>query len=594
MNELRHEYVRRADQRRLTVEQQQKLFVLVGNLRLAAGISAVALAFFVFGNTALSPLWLVLPAGTFLVLVVIHARVVERLTCAQRALRFYERCLARIEDRWMGQGEQGERYRDPKHVYADDLDIFGKGSLYELLCTARTRAGEDILARWLLEPASLDEAKGRQEAIAELAPRLELREQLALLGEDIRGSLHAESIVEWGKRSPVSFPPGLPIIAGLLSAATTVSLLCALAGLSSRVPVLVFVLVQLGLSLYLRPRVRAVVEAVEMPSRDLGLLAALLKRLETEPAHSRLLQQLKQRLEVEGLPASAQIEHLERLATRLDWSHNEFFKPVAALLMWSTQLAVAIERWRQHSGRAISEWITVGGEFEVLCAFAAYADEHRDDPFPELLDHGAEFDGTQLGHPLLPGGQSVRNDVCIGARLPVLVVSGSNMSGKSTLLRTVGLNCVLAWAGAPVRAQRLSVSPLQVGASIRVQDSLQDGKSRFYAEITRLRQLVELTAGSRPVLFLLDELLSGTNSHDRRIGAAAIVRSLLDRGAIGMLTTHDLALAHIADSMQPPGCNVHFADTIKDGRLHFDYHLMPGVVERSNALELMRSVGLEV
>ena len=207
---------------------------------------------------------------------------------------------------------------------------------------------------------------------------------------------------------------------------------------------------------------------------------------------------------------------------------------------------------------------------------------------------GDWFDAAGLCHPLIPEEQCVPNDLRLGGELRLLIVSGSNMSGKSTLLRSVGLNTVLAWAGAPVCASRLAISPLMVGASIRVLDSLQDGRSRFYAEITRLREIVNLAAGSRTVLFLIDELLSGTNSHDRRIGASAIMRSLIDRGAIGMITTHDLALAHIADDLPGRAVNVHFADTFVDGRLQFDYRLLPGVVERSNALDLMRSVGLEV
>jgi DNA mismatch repair ATPase MutS len=228
-------------------------------------------------------------------------------------------------------------------------------------------------------------------------------------------------------------------------------------------------------------------------------------------------------------------------------------------------------------------------------ALAGYSYEHPNDIFPELLDAaGGRLEARRLAHPLMSESQSVPNDVSLGGELRLLIVSGSNMSGKSTLLRAVGLNLVLAWAGAPVRAQSFAVSPLTVGASIRVMDSLQDGKSRFYAEITRLREIVNLANGDRTVLFLLDELLSGTNSHDRKIGAEAIVRSLIDRGAIGMITTHDLALAHIADDLPGRAVNVHFADTLEDGRLRFDYQLMPGIVERSNALDLMRSVGLEV
>jgi DNA mismatch repair ATPase MutS len=199
-----------------------------------------------------------------------------------------------------------------------------------------------------------------------------------------------------------------------------------------------------------------------------------------------------------------------------------------------------------------------------------------------------------MGHPLIPARRNVRTDLSLTGDLRVLIVSGSNMSGKSTLLRSVGINVVLALAGAPVRAVSLRLSPLQVGAAIRIQDSLQAGASRFYAEITRLRQVVGLTEDERPVLFLLDEILHGTNSHDRLIGAEKVVHGLIDRGAIGLITTHDLALARIVDELAPRAANVHFEDQFEDGQMRFDYLLRPGVVQRSNALELMRSVGLEV
>jgi DNA mismatch repair ATPase MutS len=188
----------------------------------------------------------------------------------------------------------------------------------------------------------------------------------------------------------------------------------------------------------------------------------------------------------------------------------------------------------------------------------------------------------------------VRNDVRLGPELRLLLVSGSNMSGKTTLLRSVGVAAVMAQAGAPVCAERLAMSPLSVGASLRAQDSLVEGSSRFFAEITALRRAAELAGGPRPLLFLLDELLQGTNSHDRRIGAAGLLRSLLSRGAMGLVTTHDLALAEIARALAPLAANVHFEDELADGALRFDYRLRPGVVTRSNALELMRAVGLQV
>ena len=204
------------------------------------------------------------------------------------------------------------------------------------------------------------------------------------------------------------------------------------------------------------------------------------------------------------------------------------------------------------------------------------------------------FDAAQLGHPLIAEARCIRNDVMLSPQQSLLIVSGSNMSGKSTLMRTVGVNVVLALAGAPVRAERLRLARLNVGAAIHIQDSLQAGASRFYAEITRLRQVVELTQAELPLLFLLDEILSGTNSHDRRIGAAAVIKSLVERGALGLVTTHDLALTKIAEELKGRARNVHFQDELKDGQMYFDYRMHDGVVERSNALELMRAVGLDV
>ncbi|HUS04758.1 MAG TPA: hypothetical protein VMZ52_00565, partial [Bryobacteraceae bacterium] len=234
------------------------------------------------------------------------------------------------------------------------------------------------------------------------------------------------------------------------------------------------------------------------------------------------------------------------------------------------------------------------GELEALCSLSGYSAEHPADPFPEFVTEGPLYAAERLAHPLLPVEGTVANDLRLDGSKRLLLVSGSNMSGKSTLLRSVGLNAVLAWAGAPVRAKSFRISPLSIGASMRVQDSLQDGKSRFYAEITRLRQIVDLAGSESPLLFLLDELLSGTNSHDRLIGAEALVRGLVEKGAIGLVTTHDLALAHIVESLGDHAANVHFEDHLENGRIAFDYRMRPGIVEKSNAIELMRSVGLDV
>jgi DNA mismatch repair ATPase MutS len=270
------------------------------------------------------------------------------------------------------------------------------------------------------------------------------------------------------------------------------------------------------------------------------------------------------------------------------------FATATAPFLGRTRLALAIEACRVRQGAQLAKGLAAAGRIEGLVSLAAYAFENPADPFPEIVEPGPRLDALGMGHPLLPRAQCVRNDLCLDGARPLLVVSGSNMSGKSTLLRTAGANAVLAQAGAPVRAARLRMSTLALGATLRVQDSLLGGRSRFFAEITRLRQILDLVKARRPVLFLLDELLSGTNSDDRRTGAEAVLRRLVAAGAIGLVTTHDLALTPIADMIEPAGANVHFSDHLEDDRLVFDYRLRPGVVRQRNALAMMRAVGIDV
>jgi DNA mismatch repair ATPase MutS len=343
-----------------------------------------------------------------------------------------------------------------------------------------------------------------------------------------------------------------------------------------------------------RKRVQQVIASVDEPAHDLALLSAVLARIEREEFQSEALRELRRKLEVSGAPPSARIARLNRIMELIDSRDNVAVRAFGPLVLWTSQLAFAVEAWRKRTGHAVRDWLVAVGEIEALSSLSAYAFEHPADRYPEFVQGPPLYEAQGMAHPLLPENRAVRNHVRLAADAPLLVVSGSNMSGKSTLLRTVGANAVLAMAGAPVRADSLRLSPITIGASIRVMDSLQEGSSRFYAEIRRLRELIEIASGNVPLLFLLDELLHGTNSHDRRIGGAAVVRGLVARGAIGLITTHDLALAEIAESVQPPGANVHFEDHLENGAVSFDYQLRQGVVQKSNALELMRSIGLDV
>jgi hypothetical protein len=359
-------------------------------------------------------------------------------------------------------------------------------------------------------------------------------------------------------------------------------------------PVLIVVLIDVVFTAAVSRKVRSVLADVDQRAHDLLLLSELLTRLERESFEAPLLRRLRAAMDTEGTLASTRIRQLARLLHLLDQRRNQLFAPIAALWHWTTLLAIRIDHWRGNAGPEVSRWIRAVGEVEALCALGAYAAENPDDPFPELVPGPALYEAESLGHPLIPTDICIRNDLALGSPTQVLIVSGSNMSGKSTLLRTVGVNAVLAFAGAPVRAHRLRLSPLIIGATLRIQDSLQEGRSRFYAEITRVRQIVGLSRGPVPLLFLFDELFHGTNSHDRTAGAEAVIRGLIDCGAIGLVTTHDLTLARIADALAPRAINVHFEDQLVDGQMHFDYLMHAGIVQHSNALALMRAIGLEV
>jgi hypothetical protein len=588
------EYSRRLRLRRQAEARWRGLDRRISNLRLAVFAAIAVAAWFALGAKTLGIGWLALPIAIFVTLLPIHDRVIRSRERASEAVAHYQRALARLEHRWSGNGEPGEGFRDPHHPYAEDLDLFGSGSLFELLCTARTRAGEQTLASWLREPANPDTIRARQAAVEELRERVDLREDLALLSSGVRVGLHPEELRSWGSAPPIPFSRAHRIAAPLLVSGTLAAILGAFLGPSGLIPVLCMVAVEIGFAIPLRTRVRRVVDTVDAPGRDLDLFAELLARLEQEEFRAPLLVELRAALDTQGVPPSRRIASLHRRIELLDARRNQLFLPIALLLLWTTQLALAIERWRSVCGPSLGCWIDTVGEFEALCALAGYAYEHPGHPFPEISEEESRFEARAIGHPLIPPALCVRNDVQLGGELRVLVVSGSNMSGKSTLLRTLGANAVLAHAGAPVCATHLRLSPLAIGASIRIQDSLREGTSHFYAEITRMRQVMALAEAPGSTLFLLDEIFHGTNSHDRGIGADAVVRGLMERGAVGLVTTHDLALAKIADALSPSAANVHFEDHLEDGKIAFDYRLRPGVVEKSNALELMRAVGLPV
>jgi hypothetical protein len=593
-SESPHEqYVRRLNALSEQKGEQLRRQRFAGYSQLLVGAIAVTWILWSVRHFSRYSFLLLVPVFVFVSLALLQERWIRSVRRCSRAIQFYEAGLRRLDGAWAGTGETGDHFLDPSHPYSRDLDLFGKGSLFELLCTARTRAGQKTLAHWLLSPASIEEIHRRQSAAAELKSRLDFRERLSTLGEDLRHGARPESLIAWGQQAS-RFPAiSIRILAPLLAVIWLFGVVCW--GLWGRIDFLMLAtLVNLWLAHRYSVRLGEAAHAAEEAGRDLNLLSGVLAAFEREQFTSPRLVELQGMLKREGTAPSVAIARLNRLVEFLESGHNLFVRAVDPVIFWSLQFVLAIESWRERFGADLPIWIDAVGELEALLAVSAYSYEHPGDVLPQFVPQGPLFEAEALAHPLLSRESAVRNDIRLDSGLGLIILSGPNMAGKSTFLRGIGVSVVLAQTGAPVCANKLVLSGLAVTASICVLDSLQGGISRFYAEIARLKQIMDLTRQPLPVLFLLDELLSGTNSHDRLIGARSVVEKLMERDAVGLVTTHDLALTQIPASIGPRAVNFHFEDRLENGELKFDYKLRPGIVETSNALQLMRSVGLDI
>ena len=595
------EYAARKTDRAAAAAARARVHVHLGNAKVA--IFIVTLIYSAATIDHLSATVFGAAIALFVALAIWHEFVMRALAKAQAAVTYYADGEARIEDRWMRDTPSGERFRKPDHPYADDLDVFGPRSLFQLISSCRTPIGEDRLARWLLQASPVAEIRERQSRIAALRSRIDLRERIAVVNAGLRRSIHAERLIAWSEHSAVMPPVRILVwlMALLFVAALAIYMNGGTGWLLVAVPI-----VNLALLGWLGKRANGVVEslAAATESAALDLFGNVIREIERESIDQAELSSLTRQLADEsGRPASRGIARLARISDWADSRHNVVLRLSEIPLLFTLQVACAAESWRATHGRQLRGWVDGVGEIEALLSLAGYSFEHPADPFAEIVEHEAPFfEAIEVAHPLIPAAEAVRNSVSLAnpaeaghyRESSILIVSGSNMSGKSTLMRTVGINAVLALAGAPVRAERLRLTPLALGTCLRHTDSLQEHRSGFYTEALRIRLICDLLDGPLRLLFLFDELLSGTNSKDRRVAAEGVVRTMLARGALGMVTTHDLSLTEIAAIFPGEVSNVHLQDKVENGQMSFDYKLRDGVITHSNALELMRMIGLDV
>ena len=588
------EYARRKADRERTVAARDRLHVHLGNAKVALFLLVVGYTAVRLGGELSVPFYVATVVG-FVALSVWHERVLRGLARAQAAVTFYADGEARMTDRWMSATPSGERFRDRDHPYADDLDIFGPRSLFQLLSGCRTPMGEARLASWLLRPSLPEVIRARHALVAALRGHIDLRERMSVVNAGRRQVIHAERLVAWAEHAP-ELPAARAVIV-LLAMACAATVGWYLNG-GPGLPVVISLIANLAVMAWLAKRANAIVDALAgaCESASLDLVANVVQQVERESFGDDATRALAARLG----GASAGLSRLARITDWADSRHTVFLRLSEIPLLFTLQVAYAAESWRAVYGRGLADWIDAIAEMEALQSIAGYAFEHPCHVFPEIVERDtALFDATEVAHPLLPASGAVSNSLALGRENDgradrVLIVSGSNMSGKSTLMRAVGITVVMALAGAPVRAQRLRLSPMSVGTCLRHTDSLQEQRSGFYTEALRIRRICDLLDGPLPVLFLFDELLSGTNSKDRRIAAEGVIKTMLGRRTIGMVTTHDLSLTEIAGMFPGRVRNVHLLDRVEDGRMSFDYKVKEGVIEHSNALQLMRMIGLDV
>lgn len=567
--------------------------------RLAALLACFSVAIVTWRWNLAAPGWSAATAllVVFFSLVLVHSRLARRRAHAEAAIAWHLRALDRLQGKWTSFPERGDPYKDDAHPYALDLDVYGQDSLLQYLNDTRTPFGERKLASWLAAPADRKEILGRQQAVRELSTMIDLREAVF-----VQGSVHAgafadpDPLLRWCNQPAAGrLPVWLLAIAWLLPALLVTDIVAASYGWSPGWPSFALFLLNLLILQALRSRLQPVIEATGKRSGELARYGSMLALLETADFQSPALRSLRDSLRSTSAPASVQIARLARLVSWLDARQNGAFRTIIGpALLWDLHWVSAIQAWQRRVGPAALAWLECVGRSEALASLATFCFEHPGYAMPDIDEVALTFDATGLGHPLLEPAQRVVNDVRLQGPGTALLVTGSNMSGKSTLLRSVGVAAVLAMAGAPVCASRLRIGACAVRSSMRVSDSLRDGISRFYAELLKLKGVVESARSNVPVLFLLDEILHGTNSRERHIGARSILRTLLAHNASGAVSTHDLALADLEQSTQRRVRNVHFEEQVVDGKMTFDYQLRDGVVRSGNALRWMRQIGLEV
>lgn len=532
----------------------------------------------------------------FLFLIGKHNEVKNKIKYLGNLIEINRAALLRFSDQWTGFVNNGEKYLAAEHPYAGDLNVFGQGSLFQYINSTTSYMGEEILVKLLRDRADYDKIKPRQQAVKTLASKLDWRQDFQAVGmEEKTQNRDPGPLLAWAAEKPVllnnryiKFILLLPIIT------LAFIILPAINSVSLYIPITLLA-THLLIAIWGEMVVRKAFGDTGKALSELQRYSRLLKYIEQEKFQDPLLVSLKRDLLGDHITSSHQIKILAKLGERNNYRQSPAFHFIINVaVFWDLRTLIKLERWKKQSGKFLHKWLKVVGEFEALSSLAILAYDNPNWAFPEVIDGPPKFETASLGHPLINAETRVCNDVSLSTPGTVFIITGSNMSGKSTLLRTIGINLVLAYAGAPVCAKGMSCSVMNIYSGMQIKDDLESKTSTFYAELKRIKLILDGAKLGEPIIFFLDEIFKGTNSKDRILGAQMLIRKLVTLPTIGLITTHDLELGALEKEHPELIKNFHFTDQIENDKISFDYRLKKGISQRTNAIALMKLIGLEI
>lgn len=600
-----NQYKKRRDIYKTRIEALSRKVNIISVSRGITFLGGIAISIFLYTKKQYTPIPIVLLAVVFafIFLVVQHEKLKEQKKYTEMLFEINNNSLKRLNGQWKDFEDKGEEFRNENHRYSEDLDIFGRGSLFQLLNTSNTYIGRNKLVRLFIEPQmNANEINRNQNAIKALAEKIDWRQKLQAEGMLARKEVSKENglhnpkeLFVWANEKNEYFRKPIIILAARIMPVVTISLLL-LAIALPEVPYYPFFLMLCGQILLLMLRSKDTAKVFNLTDKYKDIIKSyekMLKLIENEKFGSSYLEELKGNLmDNKNKKACQQIGGLVRVVDMIAMRYSELYLIFNIITLWDYQCQISLEAWKKNTGINLEKWLTIVGEFEALSSLSLLNIDHPDWAIPKVFDDICDYEAVDIGHPLL-SDERVVNSFNVHMPRGVLLITGSNMSGKSTLLRTAGINLILSYTGAPVCAKELRCSIMDIYTSMRVSDNLEKNTSSFYAELLRIKMIIEAAKEGKRIFFLLDEIFKGTNSRDRHTGARILIKNLIKEGASGFVSTHDLELGDLEEEDKGGVENFHFKEYYKDGQIYFDYKLRKGISTTRNAIYLMKMAGID-